>query len=326
VTTERFDPVLVTGAGGFVGACAVRALLDRGHVVHATVRPGSNPWRLAGLSDAVPVHRADLADPAAVSLLFRAARPRAVVHLAAHGAYERQSDFRAMLNDNVAACFNLLEAAGAAGVAAFVAAGSSSEYGFRAEPMRETDRLDPNSYYAVAKAAQTHLCSLFARRQGLPLAVFRLFSVYGPWEEPTRLIPTLIRRARAGLPLEMVGPAVARDFVYVDDVLDALLDFPTVSALRGEVVNLGTGIETSLARVVALVKDMTGSRSEVRWGAMSPRQWDTDRWCADPSLAARLLGWRPRHDLSAGLSKTAAWMHSVGGDDGIGFRPARIAG
>lgn len=319
-----FDPVLVTGAGGFVGACAVRALLDRGHAVHAVVRPGSTPWRLAGLGGRATVHRVDLADPGAVDSLFRAVNPRAVVHLAAHGAYERQSDFRAILRDNVLAAYNLLEAAEAIGVKAFSAAGSSSEYGFKPEPMREDDRLEPNSYYAVAKAAQTHLCALFSRRQGLGLAVFRLFSVYGPWEEPTRLIPTLLRRARAGLPLEMVAPEVARDFVHVDDVLDALLDFEKVAGLRGEVVNLGTGVETTLRQVTDLVLELTGGRSEVRWGAMAPRQWDTDRWVADPSRADRLLGWRPRIALRRGLSETAAWMESVGDDDGI--RPTRAAG
>jgi nucleoside-diphosphate-sugar epimerase len=189
--------------------------------------------------------------------------------------------------------------------------------------MRETDRLEPNSVYAVAKAAQTHLGTLLAGRLGFGLATFRLFSVYGPWEAPSRLIPTLIRRARAGQPLEMVAPGVARDFVYVDDVLEALLDFPKVAACRGEVFNLGTGVETTLRGVVEAVLELTGSRSEVRWGAMSPRQWDTDRWVADPSRAAGRLGWRPAHALREGLAKTAAWMRAVGDDYGRGsFRAA----
>lgn len=319
-----FDPVLVTGAGGFVGACVVRSLLGRGHAVHATARPGSDSWRLAGVDGRVAVHRVDLADPIAVGGLFRDVKPRAVVHLAAHGAYERQTDFRAIVRDNLLAGYNLLEAAQAVGVLAFSSAGSSSEYGFKAEPMRETDRLEPNSYYAIAKAATTHLCSLMARRGEMGLAVFRLFSVYGPFEEPTRLVPTLIRRARAGEPLEMVSPDVARDFVYINDVVDALTDFEAVARLRGDVINLGTGVETTLRQVVGLVLELTGSRSEVRWGAMRARQWDTDRWVADPSLAYALLGWRPRFDLRRGLAETAAWMDSVGGEDGI--RKARAAG
>jgi nucleoside-diphosphate-sugar epimerase len=323
-TPGGFDPVLVTGAAGFVGACAVRALLDRGHAVRAVVRPGSDLWRLAGLRGRLTVHRVNLTDTGEVARLVDCIRPRAVVHLGAHGAYEHQTDFRAMVGVNVLGTHALLDASRAAGVRAFVSAGSSSEYGFQSEPMREDDRPEPNSLYAVAKAAQTHLCALAGRRGGMGVATFRLFSVYGPWEEPTRLVPTLLYRARLGLPLEMVAPETARDFVYVDDVLDALLDFAKVEGLRGEVINLGTGVETTLRQVVEAVLGLTGSRSEVRWGSMTPRAWDTDRWVADPSRAGRLLGWRARHDLRAGLGKTSAWMEQNG--DAHGRRQARAAG
>jgi dolichol-phosphate mannosyltransferase len=313
-----FDPVLVTGAAGFIGACAVRGLLRQGHEVHAVVRPGSDSWRLDGLGGPLVTHRVDLADGGRVAALVRAIRPRAVVHLAAHGAYEHQSSFPSMVETNILGTFHLLEAAAEAGVRAFASAGSSSEYGFRSEPMSEVDRLEPNSHYAVAKAAQGHLCALAGRRGKMGVATFRLFSVYGPWEEPTRLVPTLIRRARAGLPLEMVAPQIARDFVYVDDVLDALLDLPRISSLHGDVINLGTGVETTLRDVVTAVLDLTGSRSEVRWGAMAPRRWDTDRWVADPSHAARLISWRPAYNLRRGLAEMAAWMEEVGDDYGGG--------
>src|SRR5439155_1231617 len=172
-------------------------------------------------------------------------------------------------------------------------------------------------FYAVGKAAQTHLCRFMARRAAMGVAVFRLFSVYGPWEEPTRLIPTVIRRARAGLPLEMASPRTVRDFVYVADVLDALLDLPAVSRMGGEVINLGTGVETSLEEVVRTVLDLLGSRSEVRWGAMAARHWDSTRWAADPGKAKALLGWEPRHTLQQGLARTAAWMEATGDYDGI---------
>lgn len=320
----RFDRVLVTGAAGFIGACAVRALIARGAEVHAVVRPGSNLWRLAGLDTDAVLHRVDLAEHGSVNRLVDEVQPHAVVHLAAHGAYERQDDFPAMVRCNVLATHNLLEASLASGVTAFVNAGSSSEYGFRRSPMRETDRLEPNSHYAISKAAQTHLCSLLGNRAGIEMGVatFRLFSVYGPWEEPSRLIPTLIGRARAGLPLEMAAPTTARDFVYVGDVIEALLDFQQTARLRGDVINLGTGVETPLHAVVNLVRELTGSRSEVRWGVMPARRWDTDRWVANPSHAHELIGWRARHDLRQGLIETMNWFTEVadGADTGAGLR------
>jgi nucleoside-diphosphate-sugar epimerase len=308
----------VTGASGFVGACAVHALVERGHTIHVLLRESSSAWRLAPVWPRLHVHRADLTDPFATRRAVEAARPKVILNLATYGAYEKQSDAPAILRTNVLGACHLLEAAAAAGVGLFVHTGSSSEYGFQAHPMRETDRLEPNSVYAVAKAAQTHLCRLAARRTGLAAVVFRLFSVYGPWEEPSRLVPTVLRRARAGLPLEMVAPDVARDFVYVADVLDALLDFPRLPALGGEVINLGSGKQTSLCELVAVVKELLGSRSPVRWGAMAPRQWDTDRWCADRSKAEQLLGWAPRHTLPEGLAATAGWLAARGDAYGPG--------
>src|SRR4051812_45502555 len=243
---NAFAPILVTGGSGFVGACVVRTLVERGQACHVLLRERSQPWRLAGVLDRVVVHRADLLDSDATRSVLAAVRPGAVLHLAAHGAYENQADAPLILRTNVLGTHHLLEAAAAVGVKVFVNAGSSSEYGFKAEPMREDDRPEPNSFYAVAKAAQTHLCALAARKSPMAVAAFRLFSAYGPWEEPSRLMPTLIRRARAGLPLEMAAPDTARDFVYVEDVVEALLDLPAAARLKGDVINLGTGTETTL--------------------------------------------------------------------------------
>lgn len=310
----RFDPVLVTGASGFVGSCAARRLLQEGYEVHALLHPEARPWRLAGILDQVRVHWADLLDEAAMHLAIDRARPAVVVHLATFGAYEWQSDPRRILSTNVLGTLALLEASLAAQAKLFVNAGSSSEYGYRGSPMRESDRLEPNSVYAVAKAAQTHLCSQWARESDTAIITFRLFSVYGPWEEPRRLLPTLIRRARAALPLEMVSPAIARDFVYVEDVLDAILAFERLNGLTGEVFNLGTGVQSTLKEVAAAVLDVVGGRSEVRWGAMNARRWDTHTWVADASRARAALGWAPRHCLRDGIARMADWM-SAHGDD-----------
>jgi len=305
-------PVLVTGGGGFVGANVVRRLLARGASVHLLLKDDADPWRLEGVRDRVTLHAVDLVDGDSVRRALAKVAPASVFHLATHGAYEHQADARRILETNVLGSANLLEAAAAAGTAVFVNAGSSSEYGLKRQPMREDDRLEPNSVYAVAKAAQTHLATLFARRGPMAVATFRLFSVYGPWEEPARLLPTLLRRARAGEPLEMASPDTARDFVYVDDVVDALVDVDRVPAASGEVFNLGTGVQSTLRDVVAAVQAAVGGGSEVRWGAMPARGWDTDRWQADVAKAKAMLGWSARTTLADGVARMAAWMAAAG--------------
>jgi nucleoside-diphosphate-sugar epimerase len=257
-----------------------------------------------------------LVDAAAVRAAFQELSPAAVVHLACFGAYESQSDPRPILATNVLGTYNVLEASVASGVKVFVNAGSSSEYGYRGERMHEDDRLEPNSVYAVAKAAQTHLCRLMAGTNGMAIVTFRLFSVYGPWEEPTRLIPTLIRRTRAGEPLDMVHPDTARDFVYVDDALDALCDFDRVAASSGEVFNLGSGTQSTMRDVVTAVEEALGRTTEVRWEGMPARRWDTDRWQADVSKAREHFGWTARTVLRGGIARMAEWMETVGMDYG----------
>ena len=310
--------VFVSGGSGFIGACLVRRLVEEGREVHLLLREGARTWRLADLlgDSRLRIHRGDIVNGGAVRDALAVARPEVLIHLAGEGAYEDQNDPRRILQTNVLGTLGLLEAGRDVGVGLFVNAGSSSEYGFKREPLRESDRVEPNSYYAVGKVAQTHLCAHFSRTHDLPLVTFRFFSVYGPWVEPTRLIPALIRRGRAGLPLEMVSAETARDFVYVDDILDAVLGFDRLPGCRGEVYNLGSGLQSNMRDVVRAVQSAVGAGSEVHWGGYPARRWDTDVWVADPTLTREMLGWSPRYTLKDGIAKMAAWMNSVGDDYG----------
>jgi nucleoside-diphosphate-sugar epimerase len=307
-------PVLVTGATGFIGASVVRRLNAAQHDVHVLLRPGADTWRIADLASSVTVHEVDLTDTATVALAVRQIQPRVVLHLATYGAYEHQDQARRIIETNVIGTQGLLEASLAAGVRLFINTGSSSEYGYSSQAMSETDRIEPNSLYAVAKAAQTELCRLVASTSDMASVSFRLFSVYGPWEEPGRLFPTLICRTLKDLPLEMVAPDTARDFVFVDDVIEALVNFPKLEKLKGEVINLGSGTEYTLKEVVEVVQRICGHTSAVHWGAMTRRRWDSNRWQADVSKAKELLNWSATTTLDQGVAQMSEWIQTVGTD------------
>lgn len=301
--------VVVTGATGFVGANLTRRLLADGHEVHLLVRPDHHTWRIDEISHEVQIHYASLEDAEGVCRAVSLARPDWVFNLAAHGAYSWQTDLREMLSTNIVGTVNLLEAATRTGFEAFIHAGSSSEYGVKDHSPAETEWLEPNSHYAVTKASASLFCRFAAQRDGLGVRVLRLYSVFGPWEEPNRLMPTLVLRGLAGELPPLVSATTARDYVFTDDAIDAfVLAAETPDQEPGAIYNVGTGQQTSLAEVVSIVKRQVPIDAEPNWTSMSPRHWDTEVWIADPRRINTQLGWQPRHTVEAGLQVLIAWI------------------
>jgi len=301
--------VLVTGATGFVGANLARRLVADGHEVHLLVRPDHTEWRLGGLRDRVRVHQVVLADAGAVSTLVDAVKPEWIFHLATHGAYSWETDVPRMVETTVIGTMNLVQACVRRGFEAFVNTGSSSEYGFKDHAPSETEAIDPNSDYAVNKAWATMFCRFTAVRDGLRMCTLRLYSVYGPWEEPRRLMPTLIVRGLRGELPPLVGPDTARDYVYVDDVVDAyLLAATRADQPPGGVYNVGSGVQTTLRQVVEVARRVLAVQAEPAWDSMRGRSWDTSVWVCDNRIIAAALGWRPHTPFEDGFRRMVEWM------------------
>ena len=303
--------VIVTGATGFVGANLARRLLRDRHEVHLLVRPTYKPWRIEGIRADVRLHELHLHDADAVARVVGKIRPEWIFHLAVHGAYSSQADLPQMVQTNIYGTMNLVMAGLKAGFTAFVNTGSSSEYGFKNHPPGEAEALEPNSHYAVTKASATLFCRYTARQEKVRMPTLRLYSVYGPYEEPTRLIPTLVTHGLRGSLPPLVNPHIARDYVYVDDVVEAYL---LAAADRGEeygaIYNVGTGVQTTLSQVVEIARRILPINTVPQWGSMPDRQWDTSCWVADCRRIRQHLGWQPQHSFEAGFGKTVQWLES----------------
>ena len=216
-----------------------------------------------------------------------------------------------MVETNLLGCVSLLDACVATGVGAFVNAGSSSEYGHKDHAPNEGESLEPNSFYAVTKAAASHYVGLTARTLDCNAITVRLWSIYGPYEEPTRLIPTLLVHALHGRLPPLVAPDTARDFVFVDDAVDALLRVAAAPSLpRGSRYNLCRGIQSTVRDAVDETRRLTKLAAEPAWGTMPARVWDTNVWVGSPERIAQDVGWRAQTSLSAGLERTARWLQN----------------
>lgn len=300
---------LLTGATGFVGANLVRRLLRDGHEVHLLAREGHARWRIEEIESEVRIHRADLSDAADLAQLFARVRPDWVFHLAAHGAYSWQTDAAQIVQTNIAGTINLVEAALQTGFEAFVNAGSSSEYGLKDHAPLESENLEPNSHYAVAKASATLYCRFSAEKHRQRIPTLRLYSVYGAYEDPNRLIPALFRHGLKGELPPLVDPNIARDYVYIDDVCEAFILAASVpTAQWGAIYNVGTGAQTSLAQVVEAARAVMPIEVQPQWGTLPGRGWDTDVWVSNPEKIRRELGWKAEYSFEAGLRAALPWF------------------
>lgn len=303
--------VFVTGASGFVGANLVRTLLKKNYIVHILQRTASLPWRLQNIADQIIIHTGDLTSFDSVKSAVQKAQPNYIFHLAAYGAYHYQTEMDKIVQVNVNGTKNLLEATRDIPYSCFINTGSSSEYGYKKKAMKETDFCDPVSYYAATKLGVTHLCKVFAKQHNKPVATFRLFSVYGPFEEPTRFVPVIMKNLILQKPIQVTPGKQRRDFIYIDDVTKAYLQAMKLGGkLQGEIFNLGTGVEYTNDEIVKKLFSVTNRKTIVDKGAYPKRTWDATHWKADISHTEKNLNWKPIYTIDNGLKTTYSWFEN----------------
>jgi dolichol-phosphate mannosyltransferase len=307
-------PILVLGAGGFVGYNLFRTLSALRPDAYAVVHRLNAGWRLGreGI-DPAKILICDLNLELSVNHLVDSCRPRTVFNLAAYGAYSHQQNADLIYRTNFLSTIHLLESLKARGFDAYVHAGSSSEYGLRAAGPAEGEEPLPNSHYAVSKLGNANLLKFYGRVHGLPVVNLRLYSVYGPWEEPDRLIPVLIEKARQGGLPPFVSPDISRDFLYVTDATRAFIAAARRMSgmspeIRGESFNIATGKRTTMRDLASLARSELGVQEEPVFGSMPNRRWDVGNWYGNPAKAASLLGWRAAVGLEDGLRATMRWQ------------------
>jgi nucleoside-diphosphate-sugar epimerase len=293
--------VLITGASGFIGRRLLPLLLAAGHEVHAISRrppaempAGTTRW-----------HRADLLSQHEAADLVAHLRPEFLVHLAwytEHGRY-----WEARENTSwVEASLRLVSAFSAVGGARALCLGTCAEYAWR-EPLCVEGKtpLEPATLYGVAKDATRRVAEALAERSSFELAWARPFLLYGPGEDPRRLIPSVARALLARRPAEVGDATLVRDLMHVDDVASAL-----AAVLLGRVcgaINIATGTPTQLSEAIEIVAEAAGAPELVRFGSRPRRIGEPDELVGSPARLRDEVGFVPGIDLAAGLTATVEW-------------------
>jgi nucleoside-diphosphate-sugar epimerase len=300
--------VLITGSTGFVGANLLRRSLHEELDVHIITRKNSNKWRINDLLNQVHEYQVDLRNFDDLLPIVSDVEPDLIFHLATYGGNPSQSDTKKILESNLFGTINLLNACKKKDFELFVNTSSSSEYGIKSEIMKEKDILEPVNDYGVSKAATTLYCQSIAKREELPITTLRLFSPYGYYEGPERLISSVILSCLKGDNPKVSSPYFVRDFIFIEDVLEAYMKITRKSNLFGDIFNIGSGVQHSAGEIINKIIDLVGNDVQPEWTIAPKWANEPDKWQADMSQAEKVLKWTPKYDLSNGLTETVKWF------------------
>lgn len=295
--------VLVTGAGGFIGRHLCRVLRGQGALVIGFVKShGAQKTRDDGQ------HAVDIADRLRVRQLVLDARPDLVVHLAANkNRGVDVAEYRSGYEANLLGTLNLIEACQElTSLARFVFLGSCEEYGQRPAPFDESSREMPVSAYAVTKLAVTHLLQTLARANNFPAVVLRPSIVYGPEQGADMFLSALIGALVSGERFGMTRGEQTRDFLYVSDLVEAIMRALDAPGIQGQVINVSSASPVRIGDLARKTAGMIGPGAEglLDFGARDYRAGEAMNYWADNSLARTLMDWAPRVSLEDGLRQT----------------------
>ena len=268
-----------SGLNGFIGS-NIKRMLDDKHTV-------------VGISQQL------LYAPDDLKTFFEEENPDYIVHLASYGNHSNQQDVALTIFSNIIGTYNMLSASKDINYKKFIHVGSSSEYGKKNFPMRETDMPETDTFYGASKVGATYIARAFAVKK--PVVIVRPFSVYGENEADFRFIPTAIKHLIKGTEMPL-ATAPVHDWIYVEDFISGMF-LAAEKAENGEIVNIGTGRERSNKEIIEVLENISGKKLSYTESEGSKKPHDNLYWSADMT---KLISWGfiTKFPLGLGLMKT----------------------
>ncbi|MEI6093222.1 MAG: NAD(P)-dependent oxidoreductase [bacterium] len=285
--------ILVIGANGFIG----------GHLCH---RLFSLSYNVKTLDLCSSNYIGDISDKKFVLDSLQDFNPEYIFHLAAFKERTATMDsFYDAIKVNLIGTLNILSSAkNLSGLKKIVVMGTAEEYGFNSTPFSEMLRENPVTAYSFSKVCSSHLCSLINSIYDLPVLVLRPSIAYGPGQNIDMFIPSLIKNILLDKTFDMTSGEQTRDFIYVDDLVTAMLKAVANNMLNSGIINIGSGEPVKIRDLALKIENMLNKSSLIMLGARDYRKLEIMEYFLDNSKAKKVLNWQPLVSLEEGLKKT----------------------
>lgn len=311
------EKVFVTGATGFIGKELVSRLNAEGYEVHTLERYVTGRYSFDKAAKIVN-HYATLTDFPAIKNIIRDVQPDYVIHLAAISPVSFSYDHYVEVTEtNYIGTINLAEACyrEVPHFKQFIMAGTSEEYGMtlkdKSKKLTESSELHPNSPYAVAKVASDMYLKYMHEAYNFPFTTLRPYNTYGRRDNAHFFIERTITQMLRGDKVYLGDKSTIRDWIYVDDHIEAYMKALGNKKALGETIQLSSGKGYSTEDTAKLIAKLIGFKGEIVWGSTPKRPLDARILIGDNSKAKRILGWTPKYDLEQGLKKTIEYWKSA---------------
>lgn len=305
--------ILITGGSGFLGANLAHRLSKSKNNIMLFVRSESDLWRLNGLTSKVSIHKVDILKKKELDSEINKIKPDIVYHCATYGVQNFQKNFNTMIDTNVIGIYNVLKSLLKYNdIEKIVNVGSSFEYGVKSDPFKENDLSIPTTLYGISKNTQTNVAQYFAKYQNLPVVTFRVYTAYGKYDTPRKLMADMMFGLINKTRMKLAEKNAIRDFIYIDDVIDALILGSKKNVPSGEIFNIGTGTGHTVYQVFDELQKIVKRKIDVSWNNKSRiRDFDKIRSknIANIDKIKNMLKWKPKNSLKMGLDKTYKWYN-----------------
>jgi dolichol-phosphate mannosyltransferase len=290
--------IAIIGASGFVGANLLNGLVKNNLNAHGFARSQS-PWRIEAFQ--LENHYSYIGK--SLNQTLKAYNPNVVINAATHGAYSFQQDEKSIIDSNLEVVNEIVNWAKETSIQ-LIHLGTSSEYGANSNRPLETSLCEPNSKYAEAKLETTLLLKSAYDLFGLKSTVLRLYSIYGPLEDPSRLMPTLVNKIINDEKITLTDSEVSRDFIYIQDLLDLIGELiKRHKEMSGfEIYNVASGKKTTMGDLGGILNELFPSNKGISFG-YPMRNWDLKDWVGNPEKILRKYDWKSSISITEGMMK-----------------------